>query len=259
MAPHGAKHGMRPMLKQLLRSALRYVPDGSVMPVLSGPLRGTRWLIRSGTLGYWLGTYEPQMQQLLHRLLIPGQIFYDVGAHAGFHTLLAARLVGPSGRVVAFEPHPANVANLRHHVTLNRASNVVVVEAAAADRSGSGSLEEGTNSFVARLSPDGRIWVDILSLDDYANQSGFIPNLIKIDAEGAEMLVIAGARALMRRLPTILVSVHRVEGIGDLSGMLRACGYQVTTLHHPRAPEAALLLATPYPTSSQRSKLLSPQ
>ena len=110
-------------LGRLLRLPLRLLPAGAVVPILSGPLRGRRWVVGAGPHGYWLGTYEADKQRLLQTLLREGDCFFDVGANVGFFTLLASALVGRSGRVVAFEPLPQNLAFLRRHLLLNRPHN----------------------------------------------------------------------------------------------------------------------------------------
>lgn len=109
-----------------LRLPLRLIPRGLVLPVLQGPWRGARWMVGAATHGCWLGSYELAKQLALARRLAPGRVVFDLGAHAGFYTLLAARGVGPAGRVHAFEPLPENLAFLRRHVRLNRLGNVSV-------------------------------------------------------------------------------------------------------------------------------------
>ena len=71
-------------LGKLVRLPLRLVPRTAVVPVLSGPLRGARWIVGAATHGSWLGTYEAAKQLLIERALKPGSVFYDVGANAGF-------------------------------------------------------------------------------------------------------------------------------------------------------------------------------
>lgn len=100
------------------------------MPILQGPLRGKRWIVSSSTAGCWLGSYELDKQRRFATTLRPGHVVYDLGANAGFYTLLASKLVGRSGHVVAFEPLPENLAALRRHLELNGVDNVTVMDAA---------------------------------------------------------------------------------------------------------------------------------
>jgi FkbM family methyltransferase len=82
----------------------------------------------------WAGTYEPGLTSLLTNLIQPGWVVLDVGAHIGWFTVLFSRLVGPKGRVDAFEPDPANFALLQAN-TLQLA-NAVVHQLAVWDSSG---------------------------------------------------------------------------------------------------------------------------
>ena len=74
--------------------------------------------------------YEPRKLEVMERLLKPGMTFVDVGANLGYFTLLAAKLVGPEGRVIAFEPHPDNTRRLRISIAANDYDNVLVCEMA---------------------------------------------------------------------------------------------------------------------------------
>lgn len=79
---------------RLLRQIISLIPDDTVLYILQGPLRGKRWIKGSGVSGYWLGAYELEHQKILSGLLREGDVFYDVGAHVGFFSLLASHLVG---------------------------------------------------------------------------------------------------------------------------------------------------------------------
>src|SRR5918993_624309 len=92
----------------------------------------------SARLHYFHGQpYEPGSAEALRNSLTPGAVFVDVGANIGYFTVLAARMVGDAGRVVAFEPHPEALRVLRAALDVNQVSHVVdVVEAAAAATAG---------------------------------------------------------------------------------------------------------------------------
>ncbi len=130
---------------------LRLVPSSAVLPILQGRLRGKRWIVGSHTHGCWLGSYEFLKQKRFAQTVRDGMVVYDIGAHVGFYTLLAAECVGAKGEVVAFEPLPRNLRLLRQHLALNGYANVSVIEAAVADAS-------GTATFVASQShSEGRL------------------------------------------------------------------------------------------------------
>src|ERR1700719_2260133 len=103
---------------RLIRLPLTVMPQSAIVPVLQGRLRGTRWLAGSSNHGCWLGSYELKKQREIEQAVKPGMVCYDIGAHVGFYTLLFAKLVGPSGRVFAFEPLPKNCAVIKRHLLL---------------------------------------------------------------------------------------------------------------------------------------------
>ena len=129
---------------------LRLIPRKMVVPIIQGPLRGKRWVVGSSTHGCWLGSYEYVKSRLRERHVRSGDPVYDIGAHVGFYTLLASVLVGPTGRVVAFEPFPRNLAYLRKHLALNHVRNAVVIEGAVYDHEGEVRITEGPSSSESR-------------------------------------------------------------------------------------------------------------
>ena len=98
---------------KVLRKILKIIPPNFVLPILQGRLRGKKWVIGSGVFGYWLGTYEFEKQKLFTKTVKKGDIVFDVGAQAGFYSLLAAELIGEKGKVFAFEPMPDNISYLK--------------------------------------------------------------------------------------------------------------------------------------------------
>ena len=100
--------------------------------------------------------YEPEVVAKLRELLKPGMTFCDVGANMGVLTLLAARLVGPAGRVFSFEPFPQNAAVVRHNVALNGFANVTVVEAGVAEAKRRGPASTSRSGTARTASPNRR-------------------------------------------------------------------------------------------------------
>lgn len=232
-----------------------------VVEVAGGLARGLRLRVDLKTQKYyWLGTHEMPVQRALEREVRPGAIVYDAGAHLGFFALALARVVGPQGRVVAFEPLPANVPRLRENVSLNPAlaANVVVVEAAVAEVSGRVTLDADASPTQARLGepaphPAGTYEVESVTLDEFVfARRQPAPQLVKMDVEGAEGRALAGARRLLREAkPLLLVEVHGEEAARAVWDELRAADYQVFSLERDRefrAPQefaAGHILALP--------------
>jgi FkbM family methyltransferase len=156
-----------------------------------------------------LGTYEHRELQFVLSHLRPGDWFLDVGAHIGYFSLPAAEKVGPGGRVIAIEPTPSSAALLRENVALNGFDRITVIEAAASDRTGTGSLTTSTTSTMwntletdTLAEVDGVVTVKVTTIDDLLAELGYPRvTLMKMDVEGHEENVLAGARATMERNP----------------------------------------------------------
>jgi FkbM family methyltransferase len=183
--------------------------------------------------GCWLGSYEHNKQALVAKLVKSGDIVYDVGANVGFYTVLFARLVGPTGSVVAFEPLPRNLRFLRNHVAMNRLKQVRVVDAAVGDLDGESKFADEPTGAMGKLSPTGTINVSVVSLDALiARQEIATPSLLKIDVEGAEGAVLRGAETMLRTIrPTLLVAIHGDAARRECELILARHRYTVTHIH----------------------------
>jgi FkbM family methyltransferase len=147
--------------------------------------------------------YEPHLTRAIAESLKPGDSFVDVGANIGWFSLLAAARVGPTGRVLSIEAEPSNIELLVRSSHANGFANVVAMSVAASDRAGAVLLQRlgGSNAAIftsAESAAPGDRWVSAVSLDQL---SSLVPGLdvMKIDVEGAELLVLRGAQDLIRR------------------------------------------------------------
>jgi len=180
------------------------------LPVLFGPMRGVKWVVGSSVRSCWLGTYERQTQELLAACTKTGQVAVDCGANVGFFTIMLSRLLGESGRVIAFEPLPANARQLREHLELNDIRNVSFYEAATGAETGRQKFALGDSTTQGRLTDEGDLEVEVHALDDLVT-SGRIPppDVVKIDVEGAERDVLEGARrTLAAQRPSLIIATH---------------------------------------------------
>lgn len=202
------------------------------MPILHGRLRGRKWIVGSSVHGCWLGSYELAKRRAFEAIVTPGAIVFDIGAHVGFYTLLAAILVGRDGRVFAFDPVPSNLWYLREHLRLNDVTNVTVVEAAVSNESGLAHFREGATSSTGQISEDGHIPIRTVALDDLVASGDVpVPQFIKIDVEGAELAVLAGGRMLLAEFhPTIFLGTHSATIHEQCCTFLRDLGYQLESL-----------------------------
>ena len=159
--------------------------------------------------------------------------------------MLAAVLVGSRGRVYSFEPLPENLIYLKEHLRLNGIGNVMVVEAAVADRCGFATFQEGDNRFGGRLCQHGDLRVKIISLDELIAQCELpVPDYLKIDVEGAEFLVLKGAEAIIgEQHPTIFLSLHGNEVREQCGNFLRGLNYHSEPTDGRQLNEAGEILA----------------
>jgi FkbM family methyltransferase len=217
---------VRALLRPLVARARRArtfatpLPDGArpELPpsaVELDTLIGTLWFDgEDEKLTPWIrrhATWEADVVRLLEATLRPGGTFVDVGANVGFHSVVAARLVGPSGRVVALEPEPQSAAILRANLWRHSVPNALVHAVAASDRPGRVRLApdpEGRSG--SALSASGGIEADAARLDDLLD--GATVDVLKVDVEGAEPLVLRGAEDTIRRsLDLVAVVEFRLE------------------------------------------------
>jgi FkbM family methyltransferase len=209
-------------------------PDGAPAPTIEVT---PRELLNRSIFLY--GTFEISETRLVQAFLRPGMTFLDVGAHIGYYTLIGARLVGESGRVFSFEPGAETRALLAANVSRNAFHNVQIHAEALSDTTGAVGFypsteaeNYGISSIVAPS--DGRpapVTVASVSLDDFATRAGGRIDLIKMDVEGAELLVIrGGARVLSGPgAPTIIFEAHTLAPVADALGSL---GYRIRQLHY---------------------------
>jgi FkbM family methyltransferase len=165
-----------------------------------------------------VGLYELDTARLLRRILRPGDHFVDCGANIGYFTLMAARIVGPGGRVDAFEPDPPNRARLEEHLRMNGSPTWVAVHGVAlSDREGTATLyhptdarNHGEASLFAPAAGQAESFEVALARMDRVVQG--TPRLVKLDIEGAELAAIGGMTALLaRERPPELIVEHNPE------------------------------------------------
>lgn len=214
---------------------LRLIPSNACMRVPVGINRGLRWVRGSANAPEWLGIYEYRKQRVLRGIVARGASVCDIGANAGFYTLGMSRLVGPHGCVIAFEPLLANLTKIRCHLAINKIHNVTLSECALSDKRGPVTFDVGENDFTGRIFASGpkTIEVPAVSLDEFIAQNATAdPTFLKIDVEGAEACVLAGARELIKRThPTMLIALHGTRAASDCYSILRQSGYIVRALN----------------------------
>jgi FkbM family methyltransferase len=238
------------VIKHLPRTGVTAValPDGRVLKL---DATGEDWI---PTQLFWRGWegYEPEMTALFHRLARAAETVFDVGAHIGFFSLLAA-LANPTARVFAFEPLARVFSRLERNIALNELANVRPFCVALGEHAGTQEfyfpdMDEPVSSslrsdmLLAHL-PAGTVRhvpVSVVTLDEIVAQHNVARvNLIKLDTERTEHEVLAGARAtLARDRPEIICEVWPDAGNQQpLEEILRLLDYRFYQLL-PTGPAA---------------------
>lgn len=192
------------------------------------------------------GIYETDLTIALIKLLEPGMVFFDIGAHRGYFSLLAAQLVGPTGQVHAFEPTPGTYellsSNVRSHSNVHLNNVAVYSESKELTFHDYGLCAPAFNSIYApRLSKEAAARTPVenrrvpaVSIDDYVKSSGVRPNLIKIDAESAESDILKGmAETLLTMRPafTLETGDMDLEGVSSTRDLIiLACSFGYTPI-----------------------------
>lgn len=191
------------------------------------------------------GFFEENVTRIMLRQLAPGHVVFDVGAHVGYFSALAADVVGRSGAVHAFEPAEQTRQILSRN--LGALDQVRVVPSAVSERTGEMQLNDFGPAFASFNSlRDARVSaalchglqrrtysVSAISIDDHVRDLGVEPDLVKIDAESAELLILRGmANTIAKSRPAIIVEVgdFDVAGAGSSTEIiehLRSLGYRV--------------------------------
>ena len=182
------------------------------------------------------GEFSQSETDLFQHFLRPGDFVLDVGANIGCHTLHFAKAVGPTGKVLAFEPQRILFQTLCANMALNSVTNVYCYQVGLADKQGTMqtppvNYAAGNNFGGLSLGqyPNGEI-VEVIRLDNFKLPSC---RLIKLDVEGMELQALQGASALLEKhKPVLYVENDRAENSDALIRHIDAAGYAMHW-HYP--------------------------
>ena len=190
------------------------------------------------------GAYEPLLTELFLASLHEGDVVWDVGANVGYYAVLAARKVGPTGKVVAFEPDRENALLLKENARMNGCANIALEEKAVSDRDGaigftSERYSKGESAVTLDMGNPHALTVPSTMLDTFmANDGQRCPTLVKMDIEGAEVLALQGARRIFSSCKSIRLFIEynpsSIERLGYQAEMLltllRELGLEITNI-----------------------------
>jgi FkbM family methyltransferase len=209
--------------------------------ILRGAGQGLRFNVAGSHSAFILGNHEPEVQELLQNVIRPGMTYYDAGANVGFFAVIAARLVGPSGRVVCFEPLPQNARQIEYNAGLNGFANIAVRCEALGGSNRTDVFNTSAEPTWGSLSTvgkppeqaSGQIAVDVKTLDSLCGPGGLPhPDVMQIDIEGAEAEALQGAWAtLTASRPILIIELHRTNDA--VTAILDRLGYAYSVLGSP--------------------------
>ncbi|MEX0834342.1 MAG: FkbM family methyltransferase [Actinomycetota bacterium] len=164
---------------------------------------------------YFGDLYDPDEMKFIIDYLRPGDGFIDGGANIGTYSLLAASLVGPGGRVEAFEPHPVAAARLRENAALNDLDFVQVNEVALGEVAGivgfTGSMDTANRVLTGAEWPTTRVDVPVATLDEWLDDAPFA--MAKFDLEGSELAALRGFDHHLARSNPPVFQLEAREGL----------------------------------------------
>lgn len=175
-------------------------------------------------------------ERFVARTLKSGDTYVDVGANVGLLALRAASIVGPTGRVIAIEAHPATFSYLQDNIRLN-GFGITAIHAAAGDANGVIRFSSGRSDDQNHVVIDSEEGIDVAvkRLDEMVPPGPI--TLLKVDVEGFELPVFLGAPAVLSRTRTIMFEswdqhvVRYDYRVADILKLLRDAGFRITRLH----------------------------
>ena len=238
--------------------------------VKSGPLKGGQLFLAADLFEVWnemiSGRFDSFIYDEIERCCnIVGAVCWDIGAHFGYHSFSFASLVGENGRVYAFEPNPFNVARFKMHLEKNKiqAKRISLNTFAISDVDGETTFvfsndvdgRRSSGSYLQNVNPplEAGLYntfktqtVNTLTIDSFINTPGArIPDIIKIDVEGAELLVLRGGKEFFKNhKPIIFMEVHNILMMFYVHKFLLKHGYSVQILNENNStPSRCFIMA----------------
>lgn len=223
-------------------------PESYSTPYVTCRALGAEWLLDPNQYldGEILdrGTFEPDSIRWLPDYVKPGMTVLDVGANFGFYAILVSRLVGPKGRVLAFEPSVRFRKRLEDHIQRNQCDNIEVLGYGLSNQSASMELFGGGDSATLwwhddAIAPSHRETIQLRALDSVATELGLDSiGFIKIDIDGSEPMFLAGAReTLLCHRPVLLIEFMLIgllrvgSDVIQLAASLSELGYLLCSEH----------------------------
>lgn len=192
---------------------------------------------------YYPPDYEHENYLFLQETVKPGWHLIDIGAHFGLFSTCASQLTGPTGKIICFEPTPATFSILKKTLALNHCNNVTPIQAAVSDKEGTATFYMGekdgcnSNSLINNSLGGGEksgYEIKTVTIDGIVSEYAMRPDLIKVDAEGAELEVLKGAiKTLEKYKPIVIIGLHpfsftdKPAALGTIWDLVISIGYKI--------------------------------
>ncbi len=222
---------MNSIIERMAFIIAKAIPTGMSFSIKSGPMKGKKWIAGAAAgqgkgVSVILGRSEEKMLRYMNEMMCKSskyKVCFDFGANVGFYTLLFSMY---ADKVYAFEPLPRNLHYLVKLIFINKINNVHVVPAAVSCCSRISFFSEGENAALGKLDDKGNIPVLSITCDKFTEETGIVPDLMKIDVEGSELNLLRGAENILKKHhPSIVLSIHSTDLRRDCIDFLRETGY----------------------------------
>ena len=239
---------MRDLIFKIYFKILRFFKINITISIKNGPLKGTKWHVSIPDNRYILGNYEPEMSRLIESAITStNRKLVDIGANAGYFSLLAGKLGDLHANHIAIEPNPKNIQLLKSHFEINNIDNVKIEALAVSNISGTiqfsdtDNLAANTYKSESSIYKEKTISVKSNTLDYLAEKYSLNEQcIIKIDVEGAELDVLKGGLVYIKEYhPHILLATHNchVKNVEeDCLSLLDSLGYKADLIEDNKIP-----------------------
>lgn len=211
-----------------------FFSKGRNMTIWRGPLKGYKYIVKPDTgFSSLLGRWEKDSQVIYINSIFKGNTVFDLGANFGIHAMLYSKLVGPEGKVFAFEPLPSNIADLEAHKKMNGINNIFVQQSAVSNEISTQEFKIASHGGQGSLVGIGRetgtlLQVKTDTLDHFCTVNNVLPDFIKIDIEGAEGFALQGFNEKVKAsYPFFAIDLHTPECDRQAGNFLSTHGYEV--------------------------------
>jgi FkbM family methyltransferase len=175
--------------------------------------------------------YEEGTTKVFKRILRKGMTVIDIRACTGYYSLIASKIIGEKGKIFAFEPHPINYKWLKRGIEINSFTNVIPINKAIADRNGSIRLFCSTKNIsdhsVVFTENRGYVEVEAITLDKFCQENQILPDVVKIDIEGAELLALRGMEKTIEACENLALFIEFQYNLKAIMDFLREHAFSI--------------------------------